>query len=441
MNKLIEKFNKLFNSFFSNSNTDPNELQKKRKKTLLLILGGLFAFIVLAMNSTTKTNPFSNDAVENKRSIFKDSTTSNVTHEKWTAEAIDKLEQSQKLSKEQIERTKVLEKELLELKESYKNLKNNNDEVRQDNTNQQVIQSEMQIQKNGFNFTPPNTEEIEKDKEAKPLFVDTPKQPIKRTQTNYIMLDNVLESIKINDEEEDLKNSDKEAKNDKKDNFIIPATSVLKAVLLSGFDAPTLAQAKTNPAPILLKVTDLSIGANQFSQDLRDCFILAEGYGDLSSERAYLRTTTLSCVNNDSKNIVADLSGFVSGEDGKNGLRGRVVTKQGALISRTIIAGFLSGIGEAFSNRGLVSTTTSDGNVISGFDGKLSDTEIANQGLGKGISNAAEKLADFYLKMADQISPVIEISANREVDIILTKNLVIDFNGLETLKTNINNEE
>ena len=38
----------------------------------------------------------------------------------------------------------------------------------------------------------------------------------------------------------------------------------------------------------------------------------------------------------------------------------------------------------------------------------------------QGVSNAAEKLADFYLKMADQIAPVIEISAGREVNVVVT---------------------
>ena len=116
---------------------------------------------------------------------------------------------------------------------------------------------------------------------------------------------------------------------------------------------------------------------------------------------------------------------------------GRVVDKKGAVLGRSIIAGFLSGIGEAFGSRGLITTTNTDGSQISGFNGELTTKDIVNQSLGKGVSNAANKLADFYLKMADQISPVIEISANREVEIILTKNMIVDLNKSEILKETI----
>ncbi|WP_191337845.1 TraB/VirB10 family protein, partial [Helicobacter pullorum] len=149
-----------------------------------------------------------------------------------------------------------------------------------------------------------------------------------------------------------------------------------------------------------------------------DCFITGEGYGDLTSERAYIRTNTLSCMANDGRHINLDFKGAVSGEDGKIGLKGRVVTKQGALLARTLIAGFLQGVGESFGQQDTTTIVSGSGTTTVPLD--QTANEAFQQGLFQGLSDSAEKLADFYLKMADQISPVIEISAGREITVITT---------------------
>jgi conjugal transfer pilus assembly protein TraB len=124
-----------------------------------------------------------------------------------------------------------------------------------------------------------------------------------------------------------------------------------------------------------------------------------------------------------------EFKGMISGEDGKIGLRGNVVTKQGAMLARTVIAGFVGSVGEAFEQQGqsvtdsILGTTTT-----SAIDG----AEALRSGVYGGIGKGAEKLADFYLKMADQTAPVIEISAGRTVDLINTA--PIEFKILENSK-------
>ncbi|WP_434965509.1 TraB/VirB10 family protein, partial [Escherichia coli] len=68
----------------------------------------------------------------------------------------------------------------------------------------------------------------------------------------------------------------------------------------------------------------------------------------MSSERAYLRGETFSCVREDGGVIEAKLDAYAVGEDGKAGVRGRVVSKQGQIIAKSMMAGFLSGVSEAF---------------------------------------------------------------------------------------------
>ena len=61
---------------------------------------------------------------------------------------------------------------------------------------------------------------------------------------------------------------------------------------------------------------------------MRECFLVAAGYGDLASERAYLRTEAITCIREDGGAIEVPLDAYAVGEEGKVGVRGRLVSKQ-----------------------------------------------------------------------------------------------------------------
>lgn len=44
-------------------------------------------------------------------------------------------------------------------------------------------------------------------------------------------------------------------------------------------------------------------------------------------------------------------------------------------------------------------------------------------GAGEGLSSAFGKLADFYIKRAEQMQPVIQVAAGRAVDIVITQGI------------------
>ena len=69
--------------------------------------------------------------------------------------------------------------------------------------------------------------------------------------------------------------------------------------------------------------------------------MIVGGFGDLGSERAYLRAETLTCVRTDGGVIEVPLDAYAVGEDGKVGIRGRLVSKQGALLAKALQAGFM----------------------------------------------------------------------------------------------------
>jgi conjugal transfer pilus assembly protein TraB len=117
--------------------------------------------------------------------------------------------------------------------------------------------------------------------------------------------------------------------------------------------------------------------------------------------------------------LEAKFPSYVVGEDGKAGMRGRLVSKQGQVIARTLVAGFASGVSKAFDvSQVQVLDTSSVGDSVR-YQSNWSP-QLAQGAAVEGASRALEKVADFYLKMAEQIFPVIEITAGRRVNVIVT---------------------
>lgn len=199
--------------------------------------------------------------------------------------------------------------------------------------------------------------------------------------------------------------------------------SFTRGTLLGGLDAPTGGQAQSNPHPVLIRLSDNSVLPNRFRGEYRDCFVIAAGYGDISSERAYLRTENLSCVRPDGATLEVKIQGSVYGEDGKVGMRGRLVTKQGQMLANALLAGVVSGIGQGLATSSTTYSTSALGTIASS-GGSTSDAYRA--GIGTGVGKALDRLAQYYIKLAENTFPVIEIDASREVDVVITKGVRID---------------
>lgn len=202
--------------------------------------------------------------------------------------------------------------------------------------------------------------------------------------------------------------------------------TIIPVKLISGMDAPAKAGQgggggsgagpSASPYPVLMVIRDLAKLPNEVTIDARECFILGEGVGELSSERVQIRGTSLSCVKSNGDAVDIELKGFVNGEDSKLGLRGRVVMKEGAVLGRALLAGFVSGISTAFMPYQQGFNISSSPAQAFNFP---SPDRLAMAGAAGGMGNAARLLAKHYSQMAASIYPIIEIDANRDVDFIV----------------------
>lgn len=205
----------------------------------------------------------------------------------------------------------------------------------------------------------------------------------------------------------------------------LPAGSNFEAILMNGMDAGTGLTGSQKPTPALLRVKTDAILPNLFKQDIRECFILVAAVGNMNSERAEMRTDTISCIAENGKTFEGKAEGYIVGEDGKVGARGRLVSKQGALLAKSLIAGFLSGIGGAMSPTQMPSLSLNSASGGSAGYQYPAPDYVLGSGVGKGVQTAGQQLSQFYIKLAQELFPIVEIDAGRKVTVILLKGLEI----------------
>lgn len=198
--------------------------------------------------------------------------------------------------------------------------------------------------------------------------------------------------------------------------FYIPSGSFVRGVLLTGVDAPTMQVGQQEPQPVLINLNKETILPNRYRTNMIDCVGIGSARGDLSSERAYIRMVTISCIEENSGRKVVDteLQGWIIDEDGKIGLRGRLVSKQGSILAKALVAGFAEGVAKAFKQASSDISVTPEGST------STIQSDKAFQAAGfEGVGTAMSKLADFYMKMAESMFPVIEVGAGRSVTIVV----------------------
>lgn len=212
-------------------------------------------------------------------------------------------------------------------------------------------------------------------------------------------------------------------------NFV-PPNAYVNARVLVGVDAQVGVTANADPKPVLFRLTGPAthVGANGSYQttDLTGCLVNGAAYGELSSEKIYIRLQRITCPAGNDRFSVATVEGYAT-HGGKAGVRGTVITREGGLTGRALVAGTLQGLGNSLSqytnqvNRGIGVT---QGGVLTSPE--LNTSDLATGSIGSGVSGAAGQLADYYIKRAEQYQPVIEMPTGITVELVFLSGFQID---------------
>lgn len=189
----------------------------------------------------------------------------------------------------------------------------------------------------------------------------------------------------------------------------IPSGSFARAILIEGADANASVTGNESTVPMQLRLTGKVEMPNSKTWDLTGCFVGLEAWGDVSSERAIVRTRNLSCLKH-GVTIDQPIAGHVSFM-GKNGIKGEVVMRNGKILGWAWGAGFINGIGSGVQ-------TAAQPAVGLGATASLGALDVLKMGAGGGTSKAAQTLSDYYIKRAEQYHAVIPIGAGNEVTVV-----------------------
>ena len=207
----------------------------------------------------------------------------------------------------------------------------------------------------------------------------------------------------------------------------LPAGAHAEAVVLAGVDASAGVSSQGDPRPVLLRITGPAWTAAEdgtaMQVDIDGCTVTGAAHGDLSSEKVYVRFRTMTCAGPKPGTVVeTDVAGFVAGS-GKTGVRGPVVSREGALVEKAFLAGMVSGIGQG------VAQAFQPQAVATGTGATVANTalsDIGRAGLGAGASSAGQKVADYMIRRAEQYQPVIQLQAGTKVTLVFLEGARID---------------
>lgn len=209
----------------------------------------------------------------------------------------------------------------------------------------------------------------------------------------------------------------------------LPAGSYAPATVISGVDASVGVENQSDPRPVLIRVDGPAVTAEtkdgrQQTVDITGCLITAQAIGDLSSERVFPRILGMTCSPEEGEISEFKVAGFVAGQ-GKAGVRGQVVSREGDLVENAAIAGVLTGLAQTVGNIG----GTASGDITSD-DGIQGLSQILTAGAlnagGEGIASAGDRLAQYYIRRAEQYQPVISLYGGTEVEVVFLKGVTID---------------
>lgn len=191
-----------------------------------------------------------------------------------------------------------------------------------------------------------------------------------------------------------------------------------RAILVNGADATILGMGRQEDAPVALSILSKMSIANGEYTNTRDCLALGSAVGQMTVQKAQIRLDKISCIftNAEGDKFIAEgqVQGWVIDENGQLGVQGVLITQEGKILRSTLPL--------AAVQTALDYVTRSATNVVVPAGGTTTGYQNLNASFGTGSSNAANqslsKIIQIYEKYLQQLNPVVNIRAGREVSLL-----------------------
>lgn len=194
----------------------------------------------------------------------------------------------------------------------------------------------------------------------------------------------------------------------------VPSGTFAKAVVLGGVDADASVDGQNkNNGVMLFKIITPGTLPNGKRSHLTGCFVTGSAYGDISSERAYVKLDKISCVYDNAPIIDKAVTGWAF-FGGKVGIKGIPLMRDGKVVTWAGISGGLAGVAQAAQYAQSVQNFGAYGGATS----VVPSSNIGPFAAFGGASKAADTLSQYYIKRAEQYHPVIQVGSGNVVNIV-----------------------
>lgn len=204
----------------------------------------------------------------------------------------------------------------------------------------------------------------------------------------------------------------------------VPSGSFVTAVTTGAADANAGVNGQSDTAPMTFRAIHDGVLPNGKRSRLKDCTFTASVYGEISSNRGIPRLDRMSCIFDDKTHGERILDIPVKGTAfnfGRNGIRGTPVMRNGKIMQMAGISGLFTGLGQTATNASSTSITSPSG-VVSSVDPSQA---FLNMG-GAALENVGSKMADYYIKLAEQYHPIIELKVGAIVNLVFLEGFPLD---------------
>ena len=208
----------------------------------------------------------------------------------------------------------------------------------------------------------------------------------------------------------------------------LPPNSFASAKVVVGVDASAGVGSQTDPLPVVLRITGPARSVFQngklLTTKIEGCLVNGAARGELSSEKVYVKLQKMTCPQPGGRYAVSEVKGFLA-FGGKTGVRGRVVSREGGLVTQAFIAGLVGGFGRGFSAN---ANSVFQGGTTINTDGKrdqLSTSEILEGGFGEGVAQTGDMVSKYLIERAEQYQPVIEMPTGIDVEVVFLEGVYV----------------
>lgn len=203
----------------------------------------------------------------------------------------------------------------------------------------------------------------------------------------------------------------------------LPPGSFAKVALLTGLDSGTSEYTRANPQPVLMRVqSNAQLPQGQYQT--KSCFVLGSSYGDLSSERIFVQLSRITCMDASRQMMLTGkLNGYVADSDSIQGLKGKVIRRNGQLLAKSMLAGFASGLSKVAAGAGTTQVASVGGAINTAFD----TSKLLQTGGMEGVNTTMELVAKQYSDEAKNMFPVISVPGGRIGSMVLTQGTKLEW--------------